>query len=215
METNEEPLRGPIEPTETEEPKDKSHVTEWHPTQKDADGKPLDWRTREYQRNMPKLSEHHEEIRKCLADGQTKRTIHTRIGVSRNTLDRYIADHEDLKQAWEDAQEDQLDLNEEIVSELATMDCSMVETDAGIFPRVDGRSLSTKFNAAKFRLERLGAKRGWNAKLETNEVGNGGSGRVPIIFCGEVTDAEIAEANAQIAAANEKAMEGLEGIPKG
>lgn len=175
-------------------------------------GEKLDWRSAEYRRNMPKLSERHEEIKKKILDGVTKRVIHMELGVSRSTLERYIADHEDLKEAWADAQEDLLDLNEEVINEIATMDCRMAETENGNFPIVDGRSLATKFNAAKLRLERLGGKRGWNAKLETNEVG---AGRVPVIYCGKVSEAEISEAEAAVEAANRDAMKGLEGIPRG
>ena len=99
------------------------------------------------------------------------------------------------------------------MGQLATMDCRMVQTDAGMFPSMDGRALATKFNAAKFKLERLGAKRGWNAKLETNEVGN--VGRIPCIVVGDFSEAEIAEGEALVEAANKEAMAGLDGIVHG
>lgn len=174
---------------------------------------PLDWRTKAYRDSMPKLSEHHAEIFKMVEDGFTKKDIHKKIGVSRSSLERYFADHEDLLSAWEDAKEDDLDLHEEVMGQLATMDCRMVQTDAGMFPSMDGRALATKFNAAKFKLERLGAKRGWNAKLETNEVGNGG--RIPCIIVGDFSEAEIAEGEALVEAANKEAMAGLDGIAHG
>lgn len=89
----------------------------------------------------------------------------------------------------------------------------MVETENGSFPRTDGRALATKFNAAKFRLERLGGKRGWNPKIETNEVGNGL--RIPTIIVRDVTEEEIAEGEELVRRANAEAEKGLEGIPRG
>lgn len=156
----------------------------------------------------------HDEILGMLRNGVTVRVIHTKVGFSRTKVWRYIHETEDLLEAYKDAQEDMLDLSEEVVNEIATMDCEMESTENGSFPRYDGRSLATKFNAAKLRLERLGARRGWGAKLETNEVGNGGA-RTPVIFMGQFTEDMIAEAEAEVRRANEDAMKGLDGIVNG
>lgn len=160
------------------------------------------------------IAEKHNEILDMLKNGVTVRVIHTKVGFSRAKVWQYIHETEDLLDAYNDAQEDMLDLSEEVVNEIATMDCEMESTENGNFPRYDGRSLATKFNAAKFRLERLGAKRGWGAKLETNEVGNGGN-KTPVIFMGQFTEEMIAESEAEVKRANEEAVKGLEGIVNG
>lgn len=162
----------------------------------------------------PVLVEKHNEVLDLLRNGVTTRVIHTKYNVPRSAVMAYIDGHDDLKEAYRDAQEDMLDLSEEIVNEIATLDCEMQHTENGNFPRYDGRTLATKFNAAKLRLERLGAKRGWGQKIETNEVGNGG-GRAPVIFMGSFTEEMIAEADAEVRRANEEAVKGLEGIPHG
>ena len=162
----------------------------------------------------PVLVKRHKEILDLLRKGVTTRIIHTKLEVPRSAIMTYIDGHDDLKEAYRDAQEDMLDLSEEIVNEIATLDCEMEHTENGNFPRYDGRTLATKFNAAKLRLERLGAKRGWGQKIETNEVGNGG-GRTPVIFMGQFTEEMIAESEAEVRRANEEAMKGLEGIPRG
>ena len=155
----------------------------------------------------------HDEILRLIEAGNTMRHMHKALGVSRSSLSSYIHATPDLLEAWNDAQEDILDLNEEIVNEIATTDCSMVETENGSFPRVDGRALASKLNAAKFRLERLGGKRGWNAKIETNEVGNGG--RIPMIVVKDVSEEDIAGAESEVSEANAEAEKGLEGVPRG
>ena len=162
----------------------------------------------------PDLVKRHDELLQLLRNGVTTRVIHTKFAMPRSAIVAYIDGHDDLKEAYRDAQEDMLDLSEEIVNEIATLDCEMQHTENGNFPRYDGRTLATKFNAAKLRLERLGAKRGWGQKIETNEVGNGG-GRAPVIFMGSFTEEMIAEADAEVRRANEEAVKGLEGIPHG
>lgn len=162
----------------------------------------------------PALVKRHAEILNLLRNGVTTRVIHAKLNVPRSAIMAYVEGHADLKEAYRDAQEDMLDLAEEVVNEIATMDCALERTENGNFPKYDGRSLATKFNAAKLRLERLGAKRGWGAKLETNEVGNGG-GRTPVIFMGQFSEEMIAEADAEVRRANEEAAKGLEGIPRG
>lgn len=161
-----------------------------------------------------KFVENHDLILDMLRGGKTMRVIHTIIKCDRHVLSNYIKDTPDLKQAYEDALEDKLDLNEEIVLDIASKDPTTQIGEAGAFSQFDGRVMTASLNAAKFFLERMGHKRGWGAKLETNEVGKGG-GRVPVIYVRNVSEEEIAEADAEVEEANREAQKGLEGITHG
>lgn len=156
----------------------------------------------------PKFSEKmlakHDEVKKLLKDGISISDIAAQIGFERHSVARFIHGCKDLDKIYQDTIERKLDICEAVVMNIATIPSDTQVTDGGAFASHDGRVMTANLNAAKFYLERMGAKRGWNAKIETKEVGNGTR---PMIVMGDVPESLIAEAEAHVKAVNEKAIE--------
>lgn len=149
---------------------------------------------------MDTVTKRRSDILKWIREGKTKRFIHLELGVSRSEIDKYINSDEELLEAWHDAMEDKLDFHEENVCSIAEISSEMEMTEAGAFPRNDGRIMAASLNASKLWLEHMGRARGWTPKIETCETGAGG--RIPIILCGQMSEESIIEAEAQIKEAN-------------
>ena len=155
-----------------------------------------------------KLIDAHDQIVEALGRCETMTSIANRLQVSRWKLSEYIHATEDLEVAFQDAKEREMDMMEDVVKFIATADAVQeMPAEGGDVPfaKFDGRILAQNLNAAKFWLERQGKKRGWHAKLETDEVGNGGGGVSPIIVIGQMEEAEILEAEAVVEEANRAA----------
>ena len=148
----------------------------------------------------PRLTENHDEIAELLRKCCSITDIATKFGVHRETMSAYIHDTEDLDAARISGINALTDKYEARLHELAFRDQEMAsDADGHMFGRHDGRVMATNFNAVKFWLQQRAADRGYGAKIETNEVGNG---RIPIIIAGEFTEDEIVEAEKQVANAN-------------
>ena len=156
-----------------------------------------------------KLTDNHDEIKSMLRKSCFITDIAEKFGVHRETMVAYIKDNEDLEAARVSGINALTDKYEARLHELAFREQELVATDeGGMVGRHDGKVMATNFNAVKFWLQQRAADRGYGAKIETNEVGNG---RIPIIIAGDFTEDEIAEAEKQVTDANVAARADTEG----
>lgn len=158
-----------------------------------------------------KLTDNHKMILEALERAEYLCDIRKKIGVSRHTLEDYVHGDPELEQAYRDGQEDLNDAYEKRLHELSFRDQEFTTNDTGdAVPTVDARVMAANLNGVKFRLERRAASRGYGAKLETNEVGNGM--RVPVIVLNEISEESISEADAMIKDADEHALDGIDNV---
>lgn len=147
-----------------------------------------------------KLTDNYDEIKQMLENAVCITDIAKKFGVCRHTAEDYIHQTEHLEKAYKDGISALTDKYEARLHELAFREQEMVTTDQGdLVGRHDGKVMATNFNAVKFWLQQRAADRGYGAKIETNEVGNG---RIPIIIAGDITEDEIAAAEEQVKSAN-------------